>query len=106
MNLKKLAIIFISTVLLFAASASAVMAKDRFDDERISPDLAMAGDILFVRPLGIVGTAVGTVLFIVSVPFSAAGGNTKEAFKELVAEPAEYTFKRPLGKFRSNDMSH
>jgi hypothetical protein len=57
----------------------------------------MVVDALVVRPLGILGTVAGTLVFVVSLPFSALGGNTDSAFQKLVAEPAAYTFKRPLG---------
>ena len=43
--------------------------------------------------------ALGSLVFIVSVPFSALGGNTQEAFEEMVKKPARYTFKRQLGDF-------
>jgi len=42
---------------------------------------------------------VGTAVFIVSLPFSALGGNTKIACQKLVKDPAKFTFKRPLGDF-------
>jgi hypothetical protein len=58
---------------------------------------AMIGDLVFMRPLGITATAVGAVLFVVSVPFSLTGMNTGESFERLVADPVEYTFSRPLG---------
>ena len=61
--------------------------------------LAMAVDMVLVRPLGIVGTVLGTTGFIVSLPFSAAGGNVGEAARKLVVEPAKYVFVRPLGHF-------
>ncbi len=57
----------------------------------------MVVDALVVRPLGIIGTVAGTLVFVVSLPFSALGGNTDSAFQKLVAEPAAYTFTRPLG---------
>ncbi len=41
-------------------------------------DYAMAGDILVARPIGVVLTAAGSVLFVVSLPFTAiAGGVTR-----------------------------
>jgi hypothetical protein len=58
----------------------------------------MAGDLLVVRPLGIVATAVGSVIYVISLPFSLAGGNEEEARQKLVVDPATYTFKRPLGE--------
>ena len=59
----------------------------------------MTVDILLLRPAGLLATAGGALIFVISVPFSALGGNTKESYEELVIEPARYTFKRPLGDF-------
>lgn len=59
--------------------------------------LAMVGDALIARPLGAIFTAVGTAVFLVTLPFTAAGGNVKQAGKELVVGPAEATFVRCLG---------
>lgn len=105
MVFKKLIISFVTAALILIHAGPGITAQSRFEEGNISPDLAMAGDILFVRPIGIVGTAVGTALFIVSVPFSAAGGNTKQAFKKMVAEPAKFTFKRPIGVFPTKYQS-
>lgn len=60
---------------------------------------AMIADFLVVRPLGIVATAVGAIFFVVSLPFSALGGNTKDAARKLIVAPAKHTFARPLGDF-------
>ena len=60
---------------------------------------AMTLDLVIARPVGLVAMLAGTVLFVVSVPFSALGGNTEEAWDSLVASPARYTFQRPLGEF-------
>ena len=63
--------------------------------------LAMVGDAIIARPLGAVFTVVGAALFVVTLPFSAAGGNVGEAGKELVVGPAEATFVRCLGCTKS-----
>ncbi|MFP4040616.1 MAG: hypothetical protein ACOCPQ_00035 [Desulfosudaceae bacterium] len=60
---------------------------------------AMAADVVLVRPVGIAATAVGTALFFASLPFSALGGNTGAASKALVADPFQFTFMRPIGRF-------
>lgn len=60
---------------------------------------AIIVDLAAVRPLGIVATLAGTAVFIVAVPFAALGGNTKDVWESLVVDPAEFTFKRPLGEF-------
>ena len=63
--------------------------------------VAMAGDLVLARPLLLGTTVVGTVLYVVSLPFSLAGGNAKEAGKTLVVGPALATFVRCLGCTRS-----
>lgn len=59
----------------------------------------MTADILLLRPVGFVATVAGSAIFIISLPFSALGGNHEEAFEKLVKKPAKYTFERPLGDF-------
>jgi len=59
--------------------------------------LAMVGDLVIARPAGVLITAVGAVAFVVSLPFSAAGGNIGEAADQLVVGPAKATFVRCLG---------
>jgi len=61
------------------------------------PAYAMVGDLVIARPLLIAGTAVGAVLFVVSLPFSALGGNVKEAGQALVLDPGREAFVRCLG---------
>lgn len=65
-------------------------------DEVPSP-LAMTGDAIFVRPVMMGITVLGAVVFIVSSPFAALGGNIGESFDQLVASPFETTFVRCLG---------
>jgi len=80
----------------FAATVDGNQAVEKNSSE------VMTADIILVRPLGLVATLCGSVIFLVSSPFSAMGGNTQEAWDVLVAEPAEFTFKRPLGHFESD----
>lgn len=98
-TLKQALVLFVVAGLILTPFGFVATAEDQMDEQGISPNLRMVGDMLLVRPLGIIGTTVGTALFVLSVPFSAAGGNTKEAYQKMVVEPAKYTFKRPLGHF-------
>ena len=82
--------------LLSAAPASAADNSNRRDTPSA---FAMAVDATMVRPLGFVSTVLGTALFVVTLPFSAIGGNVNEAGEALVAAPARMTFVRPLGHF-------
>ncbi|HED18712.1 MAG TPA: hypothetical protein ENI74_04315 [Gammaproteobacteria bacterium] len=57
----------------------------------------MMADAFLVRPFMLVSTVVTTATFIITLPFSALGGNVGESATTLVAEPAAYTFTRPMG---------
>ncbi len=73
-------------------------AVDNYSITGPSPT-SMAVDGLVVRPLGLAATILGTAIYIVTLPFSAAGGNVSEAGDSLVMEPYRMTFRRPLGHF-------
>jgi hypothetical protein len=88
--------------------ASAQMAyqsgPDTIDQEQIvrEPSGAeMAVDAVFARPLGLVGTVAGSVLWLLTLPVTLPSNSTERAAKQMVAKPAEFTFKRPLGQFSS-----
>ncbi len=59
--------------------------------------LAMSTDLLVIRPVLLATTIVGSAIWLVSLPFSAGGGNMKQAADTLVIGPAEATFVRCLG---------
>ena len=98
-KIKKHTLIFllISALICVPFGASALAAAQTSNPE-ISGG-TMTADLLIVRPLGIVATVLGCAVFVVSLPFSALGHNTKQASQKLVKEPAEFTFARPLGAF-------
>jgi len=54
-------------------------------------------DALVARPVGLVATLLGSAVFVVSLPFSALGGNVDDAAQALVVGPAKETFTRCLG---------
>lgn len=83
-------------MLPFAALAASIDAYEK--EAKTSPEV-MSADLILVRPLGLVATVCGSVVFLVSSPFSAMGGNIEEAWDRLVVKPATYTFQRPLGHF-------
>lgn len=63
----------------------------------------MALDALVLRPLGLLATGIGAVVFVVSLPFTLPSGDVGEAACELVQEPFAYTFSRPLGDMERVD---
>jgi hypothetical protein len=90
---------------LIAAAALAVSTANVFADEYRegvddTPSAgAMAFDLVVVRPVALVGTVLGTGLFILGIPLSLIQGEPPmDPAKKLVVEPAKFTFQRPLGQ--------
>ena len=79
---------------IFAAAPAVAQAQTVTDRPT---GLEMTGDVLIVRPLTLVATVLGAGLFVVSLPFSALGGNLGEAGDTLVVTPFKATFFRCLG---------
>jgi hypothetical protein len=85
----------ISLFLVALLSAPLGWAQGSVDE---SPGaVAMTGDLLIARPIGIVMTAIGGAAFIVSLPFTVLAGSVSETAETLVLGPAESTFMRCLG---------
>jgi len=63
--------------------------------------LAMVGDVLIARPIGLVMFAAGSVVYLATLPISLAGGNAGEAGDRLVMQPAKEVFVRCLGCTRA-----
>jgi hypothetical protein len=83
----------------FASSMTTTSAAVN-SDYAVTPTAGtMLADTFMVRPLMLIGTAVGVVTFVITLPFSALGGNVGDAGQTLVVDPAKYTFVRPLGQF-------
>ena len=95
-NTPIIAVIIAMLVLIPFGSVS--LAEEYFEAEKPEGG-EMIFDAVIVRPIGIIATAVGSVFFVLSLPFSAAGDNVDAASEELVKRPARFTFKRPLGEF-------
>ena len=68
----------------------AVKGRIEFQNEELD-------DLIIARPLLIGATAIGVVAFVVSLPFTALGGNVAEAGEALVLEPGKEAFVRCLG---------
>jgi hypothetical protein len=95
---RKSFVLFLVFAFTLVSLPPGVFAQDPLMDEEITTE-NMVADALIVRPLGVCATILGAGLFIISLPFSALGGNVKEAGKKLIVEPAKFTFTRPLGEF-------
>ncbi len=89
-----------SPVFAYQSSTSGCLERDYYTECEGEPTGGMMmWDALMMRPVGIIGTALGSVVWLVSYPFAALGGNTDQSTQKLVADPIEWTFQRPLGEF-------
>ena len=93
----KLRHFFISTLTaLTLAAANPAHAYESVIDEVPSAE-AMTFDLFIVRPLGLVGTIAGTVVYIVALPINLLTFNLADPAKKLIIQPVNFTFTRDLG---------
>jgi hypothetical protein len=64
----------------------------------------VAADALVVRPVSFVGTVLGSVVFVVTLPFTAPAHGVHTAAQNLVVAPARYTFTRQVGDLDTWDV--
>ncbi len=106
-TLRSTAIALATAIALFTAAGTASAGSGTTQAQIENPSFfAMAGDLVVVRPLMLVTTVAGAVVYAVSAPFSAIGGNINQAGKTLVVEPFNATFKRCLGCSAKGSSNH
>ena len=92
-------IIFLVIVTLIVIPfGSSALAQEYFESKEPEGG-EMIYDTVVLRPVGMIATAVGSVFFILSLPFSALSDNVDDAKEKLIEDPFRFTFKRPLGEF-------
>lgn len=96
--LKKLALAVTLLFTLAMVTPPAVMADDLVNNYEEPKDGAIVLDLVVLRPLGLVGTVVGTALFLVALPLSIPTGSINGTFTHLVKRPFVFTFVRELGE--------
>ena len=94
--LKQLLICVIIALMIFTPFGASALAQTEEDISKTTAGNTFIDAVIY-RPVGLVAIPVGAVLFVLTIPFSAIGGNVGESFYNLVATPAKYTFVRPLG---------
>jgi hypothetical protein len=95
----------VSAVAAVCLLLTASLARaDQYGDYEQPSSEAMAGDLIFVRPLGLVATILGTATFLVALPFTIPSGSVGSSAKALIGDPASYTFKRPLGQSQAKPI--
>ncbi|QDF98996.1 hypothetical protein CJ010_21885 [Azoarcus sp. DD4] len=92
---RSLAVVLAASLLLPAAPVMA-QTNDSLTGDR-GGDKAV--DLFIVRPFSFVGSVLGTVGFVLALPFTIPSGTVGETGRDWVVDPLEYTFYRPLGNF-------
>lgn len=96
--LKKSVVLITIAAMLIIPLSSEVFARTEMKQSQ--PDAgAMVADFVLLRPLGFVAMVAGFTCFVLSSPLSALGGNIDTAWDKMAADPAKFTFARPLGVF-------
>ncbi len=87
---------FLAVLAISMVTALPAMAEEQLPEERRGGDMAI--DMVLARPIGLLSVIGGSVLFVVSLPFTIPSGSVDAAADELVRKPINYTFRRPLGQ--------
>lgn len=83
---------------MLAMTIGTAQAQVAQDVDTSPSAVAMAADLIIVRPLGVVATVLGAGLFVLQLPLSLVQGEPpSDPARKLVVEPAKFTFSRPLG---------
>jgi hypothetical protein len=84
----------------FASAETPVYGGSPSGDPFETPTAAgMAADLVLVRVFGLAAIVTGSVLLVVSLPFTIPSKSVNTAAKKLVVGPTKFTFVRPLGEF-------
>ena len=78
------------------------VASQAAEPQAPSPNPGLiALDLICVRPIGVVASAVGAVLFVPMALLASPQGldGIKGALEVMVTSPGEFVFRRPLGEF-------
>ena len=81
-------ILALSTVIALMMTQQSAQAAIEIDETNFGPSYeTMVVDSVVGKPLQLVNAVAGTAAYIVSLPFSAVGGNADQAQQKLFVEP-------------------
>jgi hypothetical protein len=89
-------IIFVMVFVSVLSFNGLLLAKDDPSGDLSAPEVV--GDVLWVRPLGVMQIVVGAAAFVISLPVTLPLKKTDEAKEFLITYPYYYFMKRPLSE--------
>ncbi len=93
----KRAALFCTIFSLMFCFGVAAFAQDYPREKPTVTDVAW--DVLWMRPLGVLGLALGEVAYVITLPVTIPLKKTEEAKEVLIDDPYTYYLTRPLGEF-------
>jgi hypothetical protein len=87
-------IIFLMVFFFVLSFNAPVLAKDEPAGDLSTPEVV--GDLLWVRPLGIMNVGLGAMFYVISLPVTMPLKKADEAKEFLFTYPYYYYIKRPL----------
>ncbi len=97
-TIKKLITSLSLAALLAVSLPNLALANERGTES--GDDISIVMDLVILRPVGVIATTAGLLVFIGSLPISIPTLSVGKAFNALVVTPAHYTFVRELGEER------
>jgi hypothetical protein len=99
MNRMTQQVLIVTMAILMIAMTSLVRAQEYVASPapKEATGEAMLADVFILRPFGIAATVLGSVAFVVALPFTLPTRSVDKAAQRLVVDPAKFTFVRPLG---------
>jgi hypothetical protein len=87
-------IIFLMVSFFVFSFNGLLFAKDDSSGDLSAPEVV--GDLLWVRPLGLIKVGLGAMFYVVSLPVTMPLKKADEAKEFLITYPYYYYIKRPL----------
>lgn len=87
--------IFLTILLVVSFSQPLWAAEDEYRETPAAWE--MVGDILWLRPIGFIGTVISASAFVISLPVTIRNKESQETMDSLVKDYSYFTFERPLG---------
>jgi len=95
-RLRKSCLLFLAISLVTGSFVMKGWAQEKpYEDPFLhKSDRMNLADLLIARPLGVVAAAVGTGVFVLSLPFTLPTRSVEESFNMFVIEPWKFSFVR------------
>ena len=93
--MKRITVFLTILLLVISCSQSLWAAEDEYSETPAPWEIV--GDILWLRPIGFIGTVISASAYVISLPVTIPNKESQETMESLVKDYSYFTFERPLG---------